>query len=120
MRLSDAERKIMELVWTEEGITATEISRRLAQEIGWKKTTAYTMVSICIQKGYLRKENPQYRCYSRISRQQVVDCEVNALISSSYNNMPDLLVASLVSSKKISPSQLARINEVIRKLEEEK
>ena len=39
MRLFDAERKVMELIWAQPGITAKEIAAALAVSTDWSKTT---------------------------------------------------------------------------------
>ncbi len=117
MRLSDAERKLMEAVWSADGSYAKDIAQKLTEQVGWKKTTTYTMITICIEKGYLRREDPHFRCYAIVPREQVVQWETDALISNDYNNRPDLLVASLVRAKKVSMEQLAQIYDTMQKSE---
>ena len=118
MRLSDAERKVMEVVWNEEGSPAKIIAQKLGESVGWKKTTTYTMISVCINKGYLRREDPHFQCYSIASRNQVAEWETDTLIANNYAGQPDLLVAALVNNKKLSADQLARIYESLKELEE--
>ncbi len=117
MRMSDAERKVMEVVWSAEGIIAKDIALHLGQDIGWSKTTTYTMISICIDKGYLRREAPKFHCYSIVSKQEVSMQEAQTLIDNSFDGSADLLVAALVRSKKLSIGQLARVYDAMRELE---
>lgn len=120
MRLSDAERKVMEVVWAEEGSSAKVIAQKLGEQVGWKKTTTYTMISVCIDKGYLRREDPHFHCFPLVSREQVAEMETDTLLTNNYHDRPDLLVAALVNSKKLTVDQLAGIYDAMRKLEESK
>lgn len=118
MRLSDAERKVMEVVWDSEGITAKELAQILDAQVSWKKTTTYTMISVCIKKGYLCREDPRFHCYSVMSREQVAQMETDTLLSNNYYDRADLLVAALVSSKRLSMEQLEELSRSLRELEQ--
>lgn len=118
MRLSDAERKVMELVWDSEGITAKELAQILDAQVGWKKTTTYTMISVCIKKGYLRREEPRFQCFGAVTREQVAEMETDTLLANNYYDRPDLLIAALVSSKRLSMEQLEELSKSLRELEQ--
>lgn len=120
MRLAETEHRIMNLIWDKEGITAKELAEALRISIGWSKTTTYTVISRCIEKNYIRREDPKFHCYSRVSRQQVAEWETDELISNNYNNRPDLLVASLLGRRKLSPEQMAGLYELLGQMDEPK
>ena len=117
MRLAETEHRVMNLIWDKEGITAKELAEALNARIGWSKTTTYTVISRCIEKNYIRREDPKFHCYSRVSRQQVAEWETDELISSNYNNRPDLLVASLLGRKKLSAEQMSELYKLLNQME---
>ena len=106
MRLAETEYRVMNLIWAEEGITAKHLSEALRQSIGWSKTTTYTVISRCIQKGYIRREEPKFQCHALISRAQVGEQETDTLIEHYYSGCPETLVASLLACGKLSCAQL--------------
>ena len=110
MRLAETEYRVMNLVWTEEGITAKNLAEALRHSVGWSKTTTYTIISRCIQKGYIRREEPRFHCYSMVSRSQVGEQETDALIGRYYADSPEQLVASLLERGKVTADQLADID----------
>lgn len=118
MRISDGERKVLDAVWDAEGITAAEIADRLNKKHSWSKTTTYTMISVCIAKGLLRREDPKYHCYSMISRQEASIREAEELIDTRFGGEPDLLVAALVSRKRLTKAQIAHLKELVQSLED--
>ena len=111
MRLAETEYRVMNLVWAEEGITAKNLAEALRNSIGWSKTTTYTIISRCIQKGYIRREEPRFQCHSLVSRAQVGEQETDAMIGRYYADRPEQLVASLLERGKLTAGQLAALCE---------
>lgn len=120
MRLAETERRIMTLVWAQDGITAKQLVLKLQESIGWNKATTYTVISRCIEKGYLRRDDPGFHCYALVSREQVAEWETDALISDNYDDRPDLLVASLVDKKRLTRQQIDDLYAMLRELTERK
>lgn len=118
VRLSEAERKTMNVIWENEGICAKDAARLLGQQVGWSKTTVYTMLSICIEKGYLRREDPKFHCWSRISREEASLQEAEDLIETSFSGSVDLLLSALVGHDKLSREQLDRLLRSLDQMED--
>ena len=53
IKLFDSELKVMELLWEHGELSAKEIAEKTAEQIGWSKTTTYTVLKKCIEKGVL-------------------------------------------------------------------
>lgn len=114
MILSDAERKIMTAVWQQEGIAAKELVTQLAAVQGWKKSTTYTMISVCIEKGFLRRQDPGFHCFSTQTKQEISMQEAEELIDNGFDGSADLLVAALVSRKRLTKEQMGLLYEKLR------
>lgn len=120
MKLAETERRVMTLIWDQEGITAKELAAALEKSVGWNKTTTYTVITRCMEKNYIRRENPKFHCYSLISREEVAQADTDALIDFSYQGRPDLLVAALVGRNKLSLDQIKGLYDALREVEDEK
>ena len=70
-KLYDSELKIMEILWREGETTAKEIAAELAKSVGWSKTTTYTVLKKCVEKGAVQRQDPGFHCTALISRQPV-------------------------------------------------
>ena len=56
-KISDAELSIMQVLWdAEEGLSMTELRRRVQQRTTWGSTTVKTLVQRLTAKGVLRQE----------------------------------------------------------------
>lgn len=118
MRLAETERRVMTQIWPEEGIAAKKIVLQLREKVGWNKATTYTVINRCIGKGYIRKEEPGFKCYSLISHEEVTHWETDELLADDFEDRPDLLVASLVSRKKLTRKQIDALYELLDELKD--
>ncbi len=118
MRLTESERKIMEVLWAHGELTAKETARLLEESLGWKKTTTYTMLTRCEQKKYLKRTDPHFVCTPLITKEQVSHWETDELLKADFNGSADLLVASLVGRKKLNDEQVKKLHELLHELED--
>ena len=66
MRFYDSEIKVLEVLWEYGELTAGQIAEILGKEEGWKRTTAYTVVQKCVDKGYIERKKPKLLFLRRI------------------------------------------------------
>ena len=118
MRLTEAERKVMEVVWANGTMTAKAIAAELSERVQWSKTTSYTMVSRCVEKGYLLREEPNYTCSAAYTREEVSHWETDELLQNNFHGSADLLVASLVGQKKLSLKEVEKLYHLLQEVED--
>ena len=56
LKLCTSDYKFMSLVWAHEPVNSTQLVKICLEELGWKKSTTYTMVKKLSQKGFLKNE----------------------------------------------------------------
>ena len=120
MRIAESERRVMTVLWEHGSLTAKEIAERLNGQLGWKKATTYTMLTRCAEKGYIQRTEPNFLCTALLSKETVCQQETDYLLEHDYNGAADLLVASLVSRKKLSIEQLRQLQSLLEQMEDEK
>lgn len=119
-KLFPSELKVMEIIWQKGEATAKEIAAAMAQNAGWSKTTTYTVIKKCVEKGAVIRSDPGFLCTAAVSREEVQRTETQELIDRLFGGAPDLLVSALVSSGKISAEQLSALREAAERAEEAK
>ncbi len=117
LKLYDSERKVMEQLWEKGDRTAKELAEDLAAQVGWSKTTTYTVIKKCVDKGAVSRSEPHFLCHALITREQARERETDELIDRLYGGAPDQLVASLLGSRRLSPAEVARLKRLIEELE---
>ena len=113
MKLFDSELRIMNILWEEGDTTAKRVAEILGEQIGWSKTTTYTVIKKCIDKGAIRREEPNFLCHALVTQQEAQERETDELINKMYGGMPDKLVASILWRKNLSPEEIEKLKELI-------
>lgn len=115
IKLFDAELRLMEIVWAHEPVTAREVSLIAAKEIGWNKNTTYTVLKKLVEKGAVRRSEPNFLCSSLITREQVGTEETRKLIDRLYDGSAKAFLASFLRKETLSPDELDELKEIIDK-----
>ena len=119
-KLFDSELKVMEVLWAEGDVPARRIAMVLADQVGWSKTTTYTVIKKCVDKGAVQRTEPGFVCRALVSREQARQAETEALIEKHYGGSADLLVASLLGRRALSQKEIEKLKNLVNSLGEEK
>lgn len=115
-KLYDSELKVMEILWKQGEVMAKEIAKELYQQIGWSKTTTYTVIKKCVDKGVIERREPKFICRALISKEEARRYETDELIEKLYDGCPDKLIAALIGEKRMDKAGIARLKELIKDL----
>lgn len=117
VKLFDSELKVMELLWEEGDTTAKRIAELAKERTGWSKTTTYTVIKKCIEKGAIKKLNPGYLCHALVTREDAQILETTDLINKMYNGRTDQLVATLLDHQKLTKEEIEHLKEIVERLQ---
>jgi len=119
IKLFDAELKVMDVLWSQGASTAKAIAEILGKQIGWSKTTTYTVIKRCIEKGAIKREDPNFVCHPMVTIDDAREYETDELISKMYNGSPDRLMASILGRGVLTKNEIERLKQMIHKMEAE-
>ena len=117
IKLFDSERKVMEELWRDGALSAKELAERLGAQVGWSKTTTYTVIKKCIDKKAISRSDPGFLCKPLVTRDQVCQQETDELLQRNYGGSADRLVASLLGSRRLSREEIDHLKQLIEDLE---
>lgn len=117
-KLFSSEIRVMELLWEKGELSAKDIAAVLAEKIGWSKTTTYTVIKKCVEKGAVIRSDPGFKCKAAVSRSEIQEAETFDLIDRLFGGSPDLLFSALIGSGKISQEQLSNLRKMVNEPEE--
>ena len=117
-RISDAELAIMEILWEESPLTATDIAQRVKPHREWSITTVKTLLSRLVTKKALdNKRDGRRFLYSPIvERTTYVDGESQRFVDRLFGGRFMPLVAHLAEKEKLSPAEIAEIEKILKNL----
>lgn len=115
MRVFDSEIKLMEILWKNEPVTAKAVSRIAEKEIGWNKNTTYTVLKKLIDKGYVRRDEPDFVCTSLISKSEIQKSEARGLLDRFFSGSKKALFSALLEDEELSDAEIAELRALIEK-----
>lgn len=117
IKLFDSELKVMDVLWKNGDTTAKQMAELLKEQVGWNKTTTYTLIKRCIEKGAIERIEPNFVCHPLVTVDQAREFETTELINKMYDGAADQLVASILGSKNLSPEEINRLRLLVNSLE---
>jgi predicted transcriptional regulator len=113
--LTDAELRLMEVLWEHGASTVSDVVARLPQDVPLHYSTVLTTLRILENKGYLehRKEGRAFIYRPLIAREQEREKAVTHLLRRFFEGSPELLMLNLVARKKIGADELKRLRKRI-------
>jgi len=116
--LTDAEHRIMEVLWKKGTATVAEVADALAGKDGSAYTTVLTMMRILRDKGYLtcRKHGRAHLFTPLVNRQTAARSAVRQLLTKFFAGSPEELVLSFLRDEELRPEEL---DELKRKIQED-
>ncbi|MCP5525807.1 MAG: BlaI/MecI/CopY family transcriptional regulator [Verrucomicrobiales bacterium] len=115
--LTEAEHRIMEVLWRKGSATVAEVAEALAGKDGSAYTTILTMMRILRVKGYLacRKRGRAHVYTPKVDRQAAARKAVRQLLTKFFSGSPGELVLSFLRDEDLRPEEL---DELKRRIQE--
>ena len=116
--LTNAEHRIMEVIWARGSATVAEVVEALEGKDAY--TTILTLMRILKVKGYLstRKEGRAHVFTPRVDRDTAARKAVHQLLSKFFSGSPSELVLTFLREEELSPDELDAIKQKITETEE--
>jgi predicted transcriptional regulator len=117
--LTEVESKLMAIVWEMGEATVNDVVAALPERNRPAYNTVLTTMRILEQKGYLRhiKEGRAHVYRPLVSRNQARRQVVRHMVQRFFNDSPELLLLSILENEKMSPEELERLKQMIKKSE---
>lgn len=119
--LTDAELKIMDVLWERRAATVGDVVAVLSAERGWAYNTVLTFLRILEEKGYVRhtKQGRAHLYHPATERTDARRRALHHMVSRFFDGSPELLVQNLLEQESLTGDELTRIRELIDQTEGE-
>ena len=117
-KVSDAELQVMQLLWDEAPLGATDIADRIGPNNSWSLATVKTLLSRLLAKGAIAAETEGRRFKYRpaIERDAVLSGQAGRLVERLFGGRVSPLVAQLAEQGHLDPEDLAELEALVKKL----
>ena len=107
VKLFDSELKVMEILWQDGDVSAKHIAEILSQQVGWSKTTTYTVIKRLSDRGIIKSENAIVTSIIKKEDAQSIE-SVNTIDSRFDGSLPEF-VAAFVRARGITDEERQEI-----------
>jgi predicted transcriptional regulator len=117
-RISEAELQLLQLLWEESPLGATEIAERVPAVRGWSLATVKTLLSRLLAKGAVSatSEGRRFRYRPVVERETIAAGQADRLVDRLFGGRVSPLVAQLAEQREIDPDDLAELEALVRSL----
>lgn len=119
IKLFDAELRLMEAIWENGDVQATELVKIMADKTGWNKNTTYTVIKKLISKGVIERIEPKFVCRALISKDGIQQTETRTLIDKLFNGSNKLFFASFLENEALTKDELQELKAMVEGLSDD-
>lgn len=115
--ISDAEWKVMEVLWTCSPATANEVIDSLQRSSKWSGNTIRTLLSRLVRKGVLnaRKDGPRFLYSPALDREHYVAAESDSFLKRVFFGSPKPLLLHFAERTPLSAEEIAELKRFLDK-----
>lgn len=116
LRLAEGEYRFARIVWENEPLPSGKLVELALKEMGWKKSTTYTVLKKLVDRGILRNENAVVT--SVVPREAVLREESRAVVERSFDGSLPSFLAHFMGGKTITDEEADQLKAVIDRFRE--
>jgi BlaI family transcriptional regulator, penicillinase repressor len=115
--LTEAELRIMNVLWEKGSATVHEVLQGLPPEPALAYNSVLTIIRILEKKGYVKhvKDKRAHVYMPKVDRKDATRFEVRHLVSRFFGDSDELLVLNILEEKSIDAEELARLRELLER-----
>lgn len=115
-KLFDAEMRFMDIVWANEPLSSRQLTLLCQQQLGWKRTTTYTVLKKLSDRGMVRNDDTIVTAL--VKREQVQQYESGAVVDRAFGGSLPSFIAAFVSGRSLSDEDAEEIRRLIAQCRE--
>ncbi len=115
VKLTDAEWKVMEVLWKEEPRTIMQITKELKEETGWTKYTVMSFLKRMEDKGAVHYEEGEKakQYYSDLKREEASLQEAEEFLDKVFEGKLGLMVNAMVQKQALSRAEIKELYDIL-------
>lgn len=116
-KIFESEYRFCLILWENEPINSTKLTKLCAEKLGWSRTTTYTVIKRLSERGVVKNENAVVT--SLISKDEVQAAEMDELLEKTFEGSIPAFLAAFTRRKKLSEKEVAEIRKMLDEYGEE-
>lgn len=113
-KIHEGEYRFCLILWEHEPITAARLVKLCQEQLGWKRTTTYTVIKRLGERGVLRNDNGTIT--SLISKEEAQACEIDELVQKKFEGSLPAFIAAFTKRQDMSAEELDEVQRMIDRI----
>ena len=113
-RLGAVEARFAELIWENEPMPSNRLAKLAEQELGWKKSTTYTILKRLCGRGLFQNEGGQVS--SLVSREEFQAAQSEQFVEEAFGGSLPAFVAAFGSRRRLTDSELDELERLVESM----
>ena len=105
------ESRFADIIWENEPISSTELTRRCEAALQWKKSTTYTVLKRLCDKGIFQNQGGTVT--SLISRQEFYALQSEKFVDDTFDGSLPAFLAAFTSRKSLTAEEVALLRRMV-------
>ena len=113
-KIHESEYRFCLIMWEHEPVTAVELAKLCQTQLGWKRTTTYTVIKRLCERGILKSERGVVT--SIVSKEEAQSFEIDELVEKKFEGSLPAFVAAFTKRKDLSNQELDEVQRMIDRI----
>jgi predicted transcriptional regulator len=117
-QLGTVEARFADIIWTHEPLSSSELAKMAEGELGWKKSTTYTVLKRLCDKGIFKNEGGSVT--SQITRDEFYALRSEKFVEETFEGSLPAFLAAFTSRKNLSGEDIAELRRMVEEYDSRK
>ena len=113
-KIPEGEYRFCLIMWEHEPVSSLELVKLCQEQLGWKRTTTYTVIKRLGERGILKLENGIVTAL--VSREEAESAEIETFVESRFGGSLPAFVAAFTKRKDVSEKDLDEMQRMIDRI----
>ena len=111
LKLYDGEFKFVSIVWENEPIGSGELAKLCLEQLGWKRTTVYTVLKKLCNRGILQNKNAVVTAL--VGRDKIQQYESETVLNRTFGGSLPQFMAAFLQGRRLSEQEAKELKALI-------
>ena len=112
-KIFESEYRFCLILWEHEPISSIELVKLCREQLGWSKSTTYTVIRRLTDRGVLKSENAIVA--SLVSKEEAQRAELDELMEKRFEGSLPAFIAAFARRQELSDAEIEEIRRLIEK-----
>ena len=113
-KIHESEYRFCLILWEHQPVTAVELAKFCQQQLGWKRTTTYTVIKRLGERGVLKNEDGTVTAL--VSKEDAQAREINELVEEKFQGSLPAFIAAFTRRQDLSNEELDEVQDMIDRI----